>query len=57
MTTSQATVRKTSDENDRSEVLRAAVKKYYIYVVLLVIVVVFSLVKVNEVGCSAAAPS
>lgn len=50
MTTSQATVRKTSDENDRSDILRAAVKKYYIYVVLLVIVVAFSLVKVNEVG-------
>ena len=50
MTTNQATIRKTSGENERSEALRAAVKKYYIYVVLLVIVVAFSLVKVNEVG-------
>ncbi len=35
---------------DRSEAVRAAIKKFYIYAVLLVIVVVFSLVKVNQVG-------
>ncbi len=35
---------------DRSEAVRAAVKKYYIYVVLVVIVIAFSLVKVNQVG-------
>ena len=50
MTTTQASMRKTTGQSDRSDALRAAVKKYYIYVVLLVIVIVFSLVKVNEVG-------
>lgn len=34
---------------DRSEALRANVKKFYIYVVLLLIVVVFSLVKLGQV--------
>jgi ribose/xylose/arabinose/galactoside ABC-type transport system permease subunit len=50
MTTTQASMRKATDQSDRSDALRATVKKYYIYVVLLVIVVVFSLVKVKEVG-------
>ena len=50
MTTSQTSMRKTAEPGDRSEATRAAVKKYYIYVVLLVIVVIFSLVKVGEVG-------
>jgi len=48
--TTQASTRKTAGPGDRSEATRAAVKKYYIYVVLLVIVVIFSLVKVGEVG-------
>jgi ribose/xylose/arabinose/galactoside ABC-type transport system permease subunit len=48
--TTQASMRKTAGTGDRSEATRAAVKKYYIYVVLLVIVVIFSLVKVGEVG-------
>ena len=48
--TTQASMRKTAGAGDRSEATRAAVKKYYIYVVLLVIVVIFSLVKVGEVG-------
>jgi ribose/xylose/arabinose/galactoside ABC-type transport system permease subunit len=48
--TTQASMRKASGTGDRSEATRAAVKKYYIYVVLLVIVVIFSLVKVGEVG-------
>jgi ribose/xylose/arabinose/galactoside ABC-type transport system permease subunit len=43
-------MRKTAGADDRSEATRAAVKKYYIYAVLLVIVVIFSLVKVGEVG-------
>ena len=50
MTTNQAMMRKNAGTNDRSDALRAAVKKYYIYVVLLVIVVAFSLVKFNQVG-------
>lgn len=50
MTTVKAPVRQTSGANERSEALRAIVKKYYIYVVLLVIVVTFSLIKVGEVG-------
>ena len=50
MTINQATMRKNAGPSDRSEALRAAVKKYYIYVVLLAIVVAFSLVKVDEVG-------
>ncbi len=50
MTTTQASMRKTTSQSDRSDALRAAVKKYYIYVVLLVIVIAFSLAKVNEVG-------
>ena len=48
--TTQASTRKTTGTGDRSEATRAAVKKYYIYAVLLVIVVIFSLVKVGEVG-------
>jgi ribose/xylose/arabinose/galactoside ABC-type transport system permease subunit len=48
--TTQASMRKTTGAGDRSDATRAAVKKYYIYVVLLVIVVIFSLVKVGEVG-------
>jgi ribose/xylose/arabinose/galactoside ABC-type transport system permease subunit len=35
---------------ERSDTIRAAVKKYYIYVVLLVIVAIFSVVKLNQVG-------
>ncbi len=50
MTTSQVSMRKTQGQNDRSDALRSAVKKYYIYAVLLVIVIVFSLAKVNTVG-------
>jgi len=50
MTTMKAPVRETSGADERSEALRATVKKYYIYVVLLVIVVTFSLIKVGEVG-------
>lgn len=50
MTTMKAPVRETSGVDERSEALRATVKKYYIYVVLLVIVVTFSLIKVGEVG-------
>lgn len=50
MTTTQASMRKTASENERSDAVRAAIKKYYIYVVLLVIVIAFSLVKVNTVG-------
>ncbi len=50
-TTAQASVgRMNLDRSDQSDVVRAAVKKYYIYVVLLVIVAIFSLVKINEVG-------
>ena len=45
------------DRSNRSEAVRAAIKKYYIYVVLLLIVVIFSLVKVNRSGCSAGEPS
>ena len=48
--TTQASTRKTAGARDRSDATRSAVKKYYIYVVLLVIVVIFSLVKVGEVG-------
>ena len=48
--TTQTSMRKTAGAGDRSDATRAAVKKYYIYVVLLVIVVLFSLVKVGEVG-------
>lgn len=44
------TQRPTRAATDRSEALRAAVKKYYIYIVLLVIVVIFSLVKIGSVG-------
>jgi ribose/xylose/arabinose/galactoside ABC-type transport system permease subunit len=43
-------MRKSAGSGERSEATRAAIKKYYIYVVLLVIVVIFSLVKVGEVG-------
>ena len=50
MTTNQASMRKTAGADDRSDATRAAVKKYYIYAVLLVIIVIFSLVKVGEVG-------
>jgi len=50
MSTPQASVRRSASSGDRSEATRAAIKKYYIYVVLLVIVVMFSLVKVREVG-------
>ena len=50
MTTTQALLRKTADPTERAEAVRAAVKKFYIYVVLLVIVVIFSLVKFNQVG-------
>ncbi len=50
MTTLKAPVRETLSSNERSEALRSAIKKYYIYVVLLVIIVTFSLVKVGEVG-------
>jgi ribose/xylose/arabinose/galactoside ABC-type transport system permease subunit len=50
-TPSQASARQLDlDRSNRSDLLRAAVKKYYIYVVLLVIVAIFSLVKVNQVG-------
>ena len=35
---------------DRSSALRANVKKFYIYVVLLLIVILFSLVKLDQVG-------
>ncbi len=35
---------------DRSEAVRAAVKKFYIYVVLLLIVMVFSVLKIDQVG-------
>lgn len=44
------TQRPTRAATDRSEAVRAAVKKYYIYAVLLLIVVIFSLVKVGSVG-------
>jgi ribose transport system permease protein len=43
-------MRKSVDEEDRYEARRAIIKKYYIYVVLLVIVVLFSLVKIGDVG-------
>jgi ribose transport system permease protein len=49
MTTTTQT-RPSVEQSNRSEALRAAIKKYYIYVVLLVIVVIFSLVKVGQVG-------
>ena len=48
--TTQTSMRKTAGSADRSEAMRAAVKKYYIYVVLLLIVAIFSLVKIGEVG-------
>ncbi len=44
------TQRPTRAAAERSEAIRAAIKKFYIYVVLAVIVVVFSLVKYNQVG-------
>lgn len=48
--TSQTSVRASVEQSNRAEAIRAAIKKFYIYVVLLVIVAIFSLVKVNEVG-------
>jgi ribose/xylose/arabinose/galactoside ABC-type transport system permease subunit len=48
--TSQTRGRRSSAQLHQSEAIRAAIKKYYIYVVLLVIVVVFSMIKFNEVG-------
>lgn len=50
MTTTHKPIRASAEQNRRSDAIRAAIKKYYIYVVLLVIVAVFSLVKVNQVG-------
>lgn len=47
MTVSERPIR---SKADRSEAIRAAVKKFYIYAVLLVIVAVFSMIKFGEVG-------
>ena len=50
-TTAQASVRRMNiDRSNRSDAVRVAVKKYYIYVVLLVIVAIFSVAKVTQVG-------
>jgi ribose/xylose/arabinose/galactoside ABC-type transport system permease subunit len=50
MTTTQTPMRKSLDADDRFEARRAFIKKYYIYAVLLVIIVIFSLVKIGDVG-------
>jgi ribose/xylose/arabinose/galactoside ABC-type transport system permease subunit len=50
-TPNQASARQIElDRSNRSDTVRAAIKKYYIYVVLVVIVAIFSVVKIRQVG-------
>jgi ribose/xylose/arabinose/galactoside ABC-type transport system permease subunit len=50
-TPTQASARKIDlDRSNRSDLVRAAIKKYYIYGVLLVIIAIFSVVKIRDVG-------